>query len=343
MKKNKLFILFSLFGFLCFISCGDNQSSEEIREPAIHNYKTFDNQRLAFGSSFEQSKVEFFNLHTDNSKVESIKMYVKLRCPSGGCNAWDVYAHIQVKDVDSKEWYEIGRYITPYGVDNHQIRRGFEIDVTDFKSLLKGSVELRAYIEVWGNDGWELSVDFDYQEGTPDYPYYEISRVIQFNKNSLEGILYGLDASAFDLTKTVAIPANAQSTHLRTIITGWGHATPNDSDGRGCAEWCFRTHEVKINGTVAFRHVMEPIGCASNPVNPQGGNWEPDRAGWCPGMAVPVRINNFTSSMAGNSFTFEYDYEDWANNNGNGKAFYATSTFVVVKSNLPILKPIITE
>ena len=82
--------------------------------------------------------------------------------------------------------------------------------------------------------------------------------------------------------------------------------------------------------------------CASNPINNQSpGNWIPDRAGWCPGMVVPVRADQFASTMAGSSFSFEYDYEDWVSNGSNGNAFYATSTFVVVKSNTPISKPVV--
>lgn len=315
--------------------------------PVVHNYQAYNSQRLAFGGGFEQSSVQNFTLHNDVSNIEKINMYVKLRCPSGGCNAWDVYANVQVKDPASGEWYEIGRYITPYGKNNAQVERGFEIDVTDFKSLLQGNVEMRAYIEVWGSDGWLLTVDFDYIEGTPDYPYYAISRLIQYNANSLEGVIYGEDASAFDLTKTVQIPSNAQATSLRTIITGWGHATPNDSNGRPCAEWCFRTHNVKINGSNTFSHYMGPIGCASNPVKPQGGNWSPDRAGWCPGMAVPVRVDQFQASMAGQNFDFEYSFQPWTNNlqaqADNVHAYYAISTFVVVKSNSPINKPAVTE
>ena len=46
---------------------------------------------------------------------------------------------------------------------------------------------------------------------------------------------------------------------------------------------------------------MGPIGCASNPVSPQNGNWEPNRAGWCPGMEVPVRINKFNNNLSGDS------------------------------------------
>merc|ERR1711974_415029 len=118
-----------------------------------------------------------------------------------------------------------------------------------------------------------------------------------------------------------------------------GHTTPNDSNGRPCAEWCYRTHDVKINGATMFQHDMGPIGCASNPINNQNpGNWTPDRAGWCPGMVVPPRINQFGSTMAGGSFSFEYDYEDWVSDLAGGVAFYATSTFVVVKSSTPINK-----
>ncbi|WP_206540702.1 peptide-N-glycosidase F-related protein [Kordia jejudonensis] len=314
-----------------------------------HNYQTFDDQRIAFGGGFSQTVTNTYNLHSNLSNIEQILMYVQLRCPTGGCNAWDVYANIKVRDTDSGDFYEIGRYITPYGVDNSQLTRGFEIDVTDFKSLLEGSTELYARIETWGADGWELSVDFDYVEGTPDYPYYAIADVITYDDWSTSGVPYGVtnDPATWDLTKSITIPANAEATQLRTIISGWGHATPVDSDNRPCAEWCFRTHDVKINGANMFQHNMAPMGCSSNPVQPQAGNWTPDRAGWCPGMAVPVRKDTFSSDMSGSTFTFEYDYEDWISDggttSGQGGAFYATSTFVVVKSNTPINKPTVTD
>lgn len=315
--------------------------------PRVYNYPTFTNVAAAFGTGLSQSNTQTFTLHNDNSNIQKIYAYIKLRCPSAGCNAWDVFANVKVKDPSSNEWYEIARYITPYGKNNAQVDRGFKVDVTDFKSLLSGTVELRSFVEVWGSDGWVVSVDFDFIEGTPDYPYYAISRLIQYNDNSLEGVIYGENASAFDLTKSVQIPANALATNLRTIITGWGHATPNDPDGRPCAEWCFRTHNVKINGSNTFSHYLGPIGCASNLVQPQSGNWSPDRAGWCPGMAVPIRTDNFSTSLAGQSLNYEYAFQPWVNDlastNANIHAYYAISSFVVVKSNTPIVKPTVTE
>ena len=302
-----------------------------------HNYVAFNQEALAFGGGYSQSATQTFTLHSDLSNISQIKMFVQIDCPGSGCDDWDRFANVKVKDVSSGDWYELGRYITPYWTGTQQLARGLEFDVTDFKSLLTGSVELKIYIENWTTKADLITVDFDFIEGTPDYQYYEVAGVLQYNNNSIDGVPYGVTHS-FDLDKSITIPANAESTHLRTTISGWGHAT--GSPGSNCAEWCFRTHDLKINGTNTFQHYMGALGCASNPVSNQApGNWTQNRAGWCPGMAVPDRIDTFGSSMAGSMFTFEYDYEDWTNDMGNGNAYYATSTYVVVKSSTPITKP----
>jgi hypothetical protein len=87
---------------------------------------------------------------------------------------------------------------------------------------------------------------------------------------------------------------------------------------------------------------MGPIGCDTNPIyNQSPGNWMPDRAGWCPGMVVPVRSNDLGTSFNGTSFTFEYDFKDWTSDGQGGNAYYATSTYVVVKSNTEISSPFV--
>jgi len=192
-----------------------------------------------------------------------------------------------------------------------------------------------------------LSVDFDYIIGDPDFTNYKVSRIIQYNGNSLQGVVYGEDESEFDLSKSIEIGENVQNAHIRTIITGWGHATPNDDNGRPCAEWCYRTHNIKINNINTFQHYMGPIGCGSNPISPQNGNWEPDRAGWCPGMEVPVRLNKFTNDISNSSFNFEYDFENWVNDlkssTSNIHAYYAISSFIVLKSNNEINAALVAE
>ena len=313
------------------------------------NYKTFTNKRLAWGSGFNQAASQNFDLHSDNSNIEAIKMYVRLDCPAGGCDPWDRFANILIKNSDANQWYEMARHITPYGVGNSQLPRGLEVDVTDFKSILTGNVELKIYAETWVSSGWVISLEFDYLSGTPDYKYYQITPVIQFNRNSLSGVPYGgengntqLDEVKFDLKKTITFGSNIKSAHFRTIISGWGHATPADSDGRACAEWCFRTHKIKIDNSDKFSHYMGPIGCGSNPINNQGGNWAPDRAGWCPGMVVPVRVDKFDSDVSNSTLNFEYYFKPWINNfvgtpgYNNKNAYNAISCFIVVKSDQEI-------
>ena len=309
----------------------------------IHSYSTFNQQALGFGGGFNQSASQVFNLHEDLSNISQIKMFLQIDCPTTGCDDWDRFANVKVKDPVSGSWFEIGRYITPYWVGTQQLDRGLEFDVTDFKSLLTGTVELRIYIENWTAKADIVTIDFDFIEGTPDYQYYAISEVLGYHVNSIDGVPYGVSHN-FDLDKTIQMPSNVESGQFRTIISGWGHATPNDIGGRPCAEWCFRTHNIKINGSSSFQHYMGPIGCASNPINNQNpGNWQPDRAGWCPGMIVPIRLDNIDLNSSGSSFNFEYDFEDWVSDGLGGNAYNAISVYVIVKSSTLITNPIVTD
>jgi len=309
----------------------------------IHNYQAFQNQALGFGGGFNQSASQVFNLHNDLSNIQQIKMYLQIDCPSTGCDDWDRFANVKVKDQITGKWYEIARYITPYWVGTQQLVRGLEFDVTDFKSLLKDSVELRIYIENWTAKADIVSVDFDYIVGTPDYENYAIAEVLDLHSNSISGVPYGVSHN-LDLEKSIQIPNNSENIEFRTIISGWGHATPYDADGRPCAEWCFRTHDIKINGSNTYQHNLGPIGCSANPLNNQNpGNWQPDRAGWCPGMEVPVRMNSLDTSYNGSTISFEYDFENWTSDGNGGNAFYAISTYIIVKSNSEINEPIVTD
>ncbi len=341
-KTHALLFLFVL-PLIFFYSCSDDDETQP-DDFRTFTVKTFQDKRHAFGDGLSHRFEETFHFDTDPTRVERIRMFVKLRCPQQGCNAWDMYANVKVKHPQTGHWLEIGRYITPYGVDNAALPRGFVIDVTDFKELLTGDVELMSFVEVWGNDGWLVSIEFDIIEGNPEYKYVAVAPVLDYAEWSLAGVPYG-EEHDFELQRNVTVPSNAEQTVLRTIITGWGHATPADPDGRRCAEWCFRSHDVLINGEVAFTHDLDPIGCADNPVQPQNGNWAPDRAGWCPGMQVPVRRDIFPEPLYGESFTFEYQFEEWTNNFQSGAsnphAYYAISTFVVVKSNEPIEAPVV--
>ncbi|TDS51842.1 peptide-N-glycosidase F-related protein [Myroides indicus] len=364
MAKKVFIFIFAAFGAIAILnSCNSDDSDPNGKNPdpddselptpepenpeppkeGTFNYKTFHKVHTAFGDGLSQNVEDSFDFPTDIEKVKSIKMYVQFDCP---CNIWDVFANIQAKDKISGEWYEIGRYITPYGKDSSPLERGLEFDVTDFKSILTGTTELKAYTEVWGADGWLISVDFDFIYGESDYKYSSVIPILQYNANSIDGEPYG-EPHNFVMNKMINLPENSEAAHLRTIISGWGHATPNDPGGRGCAEWCFRTHHILINNVSSFNHYLGSIGCADNPIIDQRGNWKPDRAGWCPGMAVPTRIDKLDKNLLGKQFKFEYQFQEWENNmeypGDNPHAYYALSTFVIVKSNTPIEKPTVVN
>ena len=309
---------------------------------AKYNYLTFSNEKLDSSDGYDtQTSIKSFRLNDDVSKIKTIKMFVKLRCPERGCALQDRVAQVSIKDSKTGIWYELGRYITPDWyeirkyitpdeVGDEKLKRGFEFDVTDFKSLLKGTVELKAYVGTV-RDEFLVSVDFDYIVGTPDYTNYNIGSVTE-----LKLLPYGKIDSDPNLNKSITIPANAESVHLRTIITGGGNARPADPGGGGCAELCFRTHTIKINDKNTFEHYMGPLGCSYNQSN---------RAGWCPGMEVPTRIDKLNTEFAGRTISFEYDFQDWIRTiqSGGNNATYYISTYIIVKSNSAIDSPTITD
>lgn len=327
------------FCFLCInyflFSCSKDESDDV---PSISTIKTFQNVKVAFADNMSQSATGTFTFPTNSDKIKSIKMFIKDICPNKDCDEWDRFANVYVKDKETGVYYEMGRFITPYWVGNEKLERGYEIDVTDFKSLLNGATELKIYTETWNAKGRTYSVEFDFESGTPDYKYSAVVPVFQYNKSSIDGVPYGkaFDTNIFDLDKNINIPASTELAYFRTVISGWGHAASGN-----CAEWCFKTHRILLDNVQTYQHKLEGIGCATNPINNQApGNWKPDRAGWCPGMVVPVRFNNIDKTKFGKTFNFDYQFQDYTT---TGEAYYAISTFVVVKSNSPITKPIVTN
>jgi len=64
-------------------------------------------------------------------------------------------------------------------------------------------------------------------------------------------------------------------------------------------------------------------------------------------MAVPNRIDLLDQSLSGSTFSFDYEFQPWTNNllstSSNIHAYYALSSFIIVKSNTPVEKPIVMD
>lgn len=67
--------------------------------------------------------------------------------------------------------YELGRFVTPYG----KACGPWDVDVTDFKTLLVGKQKLQSYIQVWVPSGWLLTVTFEFIAGTAANPFQKIT------------------------------------------------------------------------------------------------------------------------------------------------------------------------
>ena len=324
---------------------GENCEKETLTITAFNKVRLDYNM----GINNNQSTQTFTLIDSDEiENIEAIHMYIELRCPTSspaGCDEWDRYANIAIKGPEATEtWYELGRYITPYGIGNEKRYRGFKMDVTDFKSMLHGEVELEAFIGTFSGKGWLVTVKFDYVKGEPEFAYSAIIPILNLSLRA-SGVPYGVPHNK-KLDGRITIPAmNIAQVELRTIITGHGHAGRYTVNGN-CAEWCFRTHTLRF-GSDTFTHRLQGIGCRSNPVSPQPGNWPVDRAGWCPGMEVPIRQNTLSKTYSGETISFAYEFEPWTTPEADPLsqfAQYGISTFLVLKSHQPITElPTIAE
>lgn len=224
-------------------------------------------------------------------------------CPNGGCDPWDRISGVEVKGHNG-EWYEIMRYITPYGIAcNHSI------DLTDFMSLLQGRVDFRFYLGTQGN-GFLYTLDFDYGGGIPDHKYSSVGKL--WNDSYNFGNMDNLQPCE---TKNVEYPANALASKIKLVSTGHGWGANNTGNA---AEFHNDTHHIWVNGSETFAQ-NNWLDCDPNPdgCNDQLGTWYFDRAGWCPGAIAPWFDFDMTSFISGGSvelrYIFDEDYVDLCN------------------------------
>ena len=193
-----------------------------------------------------------------------------------------------------KNRIELGRYITPYGINLSLGPDGWTwiYDVTDFEPLLHGEVELEA-----GNWQELLDLKFVFIEG-PEVR--EVKRI--------ENVWNGdFQLSTFDQNvteRTLTREEDEVGVKLRTTITGHGFGFDNNN----CGEFCYNTHSVQVNGDTEWSwEIMED--CDLNPLYPQGGTWIYARAGWCPGQEGTIQEFELTPFVSNNEVTVDYDIE----------------------------------
>ncbi|WP_274475293.1 LamG-like jellyroll fold domain-containing protein [Mangrovimonas aestuarii] len=217
-------------------------------------------------------------------------------CPNGGCDPWDRVSSIEVLGKDG-EWYNIIRYITPYGVScQHQI------DLTDFMSLLSGRTKFRVNLGTTGN-GFLYTLQLNYQAGTPNYPYSTVKKL--WNQTYQFGDMANLQPTEdFNLT----FSEGTQTAKIKLVSTGHGWGAMNTSNA---AEFSNNTHHIWVNGQQTFTQNNWVI-CNPNPDNcsPQAGTWQYNRAGWCPGTIAQYFDFDMTAFINSNSIDLDYVFDE---------------------------------
>lgn len=260
----------------------------------------------------------------ENKSIRRIVMNLTLAYPESCAIAhWDYMDRVKILrkgGVNGENInYEIGRMLTPYGSNFKQgWNYTWSIDVTDFQSFLRDSVEIE-YIHSGYEDpklGWDLTLDFDITFGP------QVADFVSVDKMWDGGFRYGDPEN--DIEEQLAATdikraKNASFGRFRIQHTGHGMDRPS-----GCSEFCSRWRELKFDDKVVDHRDMWK-DCGDNPLYPQGGTWIFDRAYWCPGdLQVPDIVD---IPLTKESHTLDLDMEPFEANNKKQPMEQITSYF----------------
>ena len=234
----------------------------------------------------------------DINSYSEITMSVNLECPNGGCDPWDRKAQISIYNFN--DWFEIGRYVTPYGVEC-----GWSFDVTDYRSLLKENVIIRSYIDTWVEPGWLVSITFNFISGVPEYPNVTVRKVWNYSN-----LVYGDDNNPIEIPSYNGyIPSDVNNALLRMVTTGHGQGNTDNA-----AEFSYKLQDIYLDDTPTFVHNFWRSDCESNDCSPQNGSWTYDRAGFCPGDKIyPVDFNLLDALNPGEEMKIDYVLQEYYN------------------------------
>ncbi|HBH07593.1 MAG TPA: hypothetical protein DDX92_13420 [Flavobacteriales bacterium] len=252
----------------------------------------------------------------DTTSYAKILMVYTLGCPAIGCSDWDYTTRITVFDpsADTMPEIELTRIITPYaGNKNQGWEHQYTIDVTDYATILKDTCIINANYDGW-QDGFTVSVDFHFVEGTPPRDLLSMENVYSgyfkygFANDPIENYL---------TPETLSVTPIAQQAMFRLVASGHSFGGAGNPDN--CAEFCAKTYDLKVNGSTQYSNLVWKNDCGANPIYPQTGTWLSNRAGWCPGTEA-IRFDHDVSNwlIPGGNIILNVDWEPYSYTGGAG-------------------------
>lgn len=226
--------------------------------------------------------------------------------------------------IDVLDAWEIGRFITPYGINFDLGPEGFLwiYDMTDYAEFLKGDVEISAH-----NTQELIDLKFLFIEGTPPRDIVSVDRVW----GPMRSYKYkDMDSDKVLDDTTHVLKPETKGVRIKTRLTGHGHNRSNENLPH-CCEWKDNEHTLLINGgeeTIDWHIWRED--CGINPVGNQGGTWPGSREGWCPGDLVRDYDFELTDYIKDGTISIDYAITPVPENNpGMGNGNYVTAMHLI--------------
>jgi hypothetical protein len=229
------------------------------------------------------------------------------------CSEWDRIADVNLclDGAACTNYTEISRWITPYW---RRGRQHYVMDASPMLALLRAGGAQTFFVEL--GPTWEratswhaaVSLRFSHHGGVPNAS----TAVRAFTGGNFDAT-YNTSHTPFTFTP----PTGTTRVELVTLLTGHGQDSTTQ-----CSEWCDHRHTFTVNPGTAHPSVLptimhtgmpigSPFGCAARAtagvIPGQLGNWEQERAYWCPGLAVqPIRADITSMVMIGMPNTLGY-------------------------------------
>jgi hypothetical protein len=232
-----------------------------------------------------------------------VTLELKLSCPENACDHWDRPGEFYFQDENGNK-VEFARFMTPY-------RRGgtWQVDVTDLQTLLAGQRTIKVFIMTFVGPrintqygkGWLVDAKLIYEAGEP------ARTPIAAIPIPWADITYGDPLQPTTRSVGVEVPEGASSAGMYMLVTGHGQGNVDN-----CAEFCKKTHTLKIGEVEVANQIIWRDDCHLNPVSPQSGTWRLPRAGWCPGDMVRPWVAD-AGLVAPGSHTVSYEVQAYEN------------------------------
>lgn len=209
---------------------------------------------------------------------------------------------------------QLQNYVTPYGIGLSLGNNGFTwaYDVTDYGEYLHDIVDISSH-----NTQELLDLTFVFIEGTPP------RNILSFDQVYLGDFGHANIANDVQMQpKKLKRNPDADFFKVKTRTTGHGMAGSGN-----CAEFCPTYHNISVEGEERYEW-YNWTECADNPVQPQGGTWIFDRAGWCPGSFADTYDWDITEFVT-DTDSIEVDYGMTQYPSGSGEGNYRVSVQLI--------------